>query len=54
MDWYINVLRNYVGFGGRARRKEFWMFILVNIIFAFVLAFWIRCLAGSVPEEKGY
>lgn len=37
MDWYINVLRNYVGFGGRARRKEFWMFILVNIIFAFVL-----------------
>ncbi|WP_162521709.1 DUF805 domain-containing protein, partial [Escherichia coli] len=25
--------KNYVGFRGRARRKEYWMFILVNIIF---------------------
>ncbi len=28
--------KNYLGFGG-ARRKEYWMFILVNIIFTFVL-----------------
>jgi uncharacterized protein (UPF0276 family) len=21
MDWYLKVLRNYIGFGGRARRK---------------------------------
>ncbi|SUX69205.1 Inner membrane protein yhaH [Citrobacter freundii] len=33
MDWYLNVLKNYFGFGGRARRKEYWMFVLVNIIF---------------------
>ncbi|MGQ7156725.1 DUF805 domain-containing protein, partial [Escherichia coli] len=26
----------FVGFRGRARRKEYWMFILVNIIFTFV------------------
>lgn len=32
MDWYLKVLKNYVGFRGRARRKEYWMFILVNII----------------------
>ncbi|TKU52486.1 DUF805 domain-containing protein, partial [Citrobacter sp. wls712] len=25
MDWYLNVLKNYFGFGGRARRKEYWM-----------------------------
>ncbi|WP_433914784.1 DUF805 domain-containing protein [Escherichia coli] len=31
MDWYLKVLKNYVGFRGRARRKEYWMFILVNI-----------------------
>ena len=37
MDWYLKVLRNYVGFSGRARRKEYWMFILVNFIFALVL-----------------
>ncbi|EIY8630894.1 DUF805 domain-containing protein, partial [Escherichia coli] len=28
MDWYLKVLKNYVGFRGRARRKEYWMFIL--------------------------
>ncbi|EJH0985034.1 DUF805 domain-containing protein, partial [Escherichia coli] len=27
MDWYLKVLKNYVGFWGRARRKEYWMFI---------------------------
>ncbi len=37
MDWYLKVLRNYIGFGGRARRKEYWMFVLVNVIFTLVL-----------------
>ncbi|HAF51445.1 MAG TPA: DUF805 domain-containing protein, partial [Leclercia adecarboxylata] len=37
MDWYLKVLRNYVGFKGRARRKEFWMFTLVNFILICVL-----------------
>jgi uncharacterized membrane protein YhaH (DUF805 family) len=26
------VLQNYVGFSGRARRKEFWMFTLINTL----------------------
>ena len=38
MDWYLKVLKNYIGFGGRARRKEYWMFILVNIILTGVLS----------------
>lgn len=25
MDWYLKVLKNYVGFRGRARRKEYWI-----------------------------
>lgn len=52
MDWYLNVLKNYFGFGGRARRKEYWMFVLVNIIFTFVLGILDRMLgwerAGGV------
>ncbi|EET4563389.1 DUF805 domain-containing protein, partial [Escherichia coli] len=24
MQWYLSVLKNYVGFSGRARRKEYW------------------------------
>ena len=32
MEWYLKVLKNYVGFNGRARRKEYWMFTLFNLI----------------------
>lgn len=37
MEWYLKVLKNYAGFGGRARRKEFWMFFLVNMGIGIVL-----------------
>ena len=37
MDWYFKVLSNYVLFRGRAHRREFWTFMLVNIILAGVL-----------------
>jgi len=36
MEWYLKVVRdNYANFSGRARRKEYWMFLLFNMIFAF-------------------
>jgi len=31
IDWFIKCLKQYVTFDGRARRKEFWFFILVYI-----------------------
>ena len=32
MDWYRDILlRHYADFDGRARRKEYWMFVLVNV-----------------------
>ncbi len=34
MNWYLKVLKQYADFSGRARRKEYWMFVLFNIIFA--------------------
>jgi uncharacterized membrane protein YhaH (DUF805 family) len=37
MSWYLAVLKNYVGFSGRARRTEYWMFTLVNLIVALIL-----------------
>lgn len=40
MNWYSKVIRNYAVFTGRARRKEYWMFVLFNYIFtiaAFIL-----------------
>lgn len=39
MEWYLKVLKNYTGFQGRARRKEYWMFTLFNLIFAFAIGF---------------
>ncbi len=34
MKYYLQVLRNYFEFSGRARRKEYWMYTLFNFIFA--------------------
>lgn len=38
MEWYLNVLKNYANFNGRARRKEYWMFVLFNIIISVILS----------------
>ena len=49
MDWYIKVVRdNYANFEGRARRKEYWMFVLINTIISFVLRFVDGIISG--PE----
>ena len=37
MNWYIKVISNYTAFEGRARRKEFWMFFLINLIISAIL-----------------
>jgi uncharacterized membrane protein YhaH (DUF805 family) len=37
MNWYLGVLKNYAGFSGRARRKEYWMYALFNTIILVVL-----------------
>ena len=39
MEWYLQALKKYTVFDGRARRKEFWMFVLFNIIISFALGF---------------
>lgn len=38
MDWYIKVLKKYAVFSGRARRKEYWFFVLFSIIISVVLS----------------
>jgi uncharacterized membrane protein YhaH (DUF805 family) len=37
VNWYLAVLKNYAGFSGRARRAEYWMFFLINLIIVVVL-----------------
>ena len=37
MSWYLEVLKKYAVFGGRARRREYWFFVLFNTIITLVL-----------------
>ena len=40
VDWTVKVLKNYVNFEGRARRKEYWFYtlaIFITIIIAMIL-----------------
>ncbi|HEY3590390.1 MAG TPA: DUF805 domain-containing protein [Buttiauxella sp.] len=53
MDWYFKVLKNYVGFSGRARRKEFWMFILVNLVLTGVLTILDKMLGLRIAKDEG-
>ena len=53
MNWYLKVLKNYTGFEGRARRKEYWMFFLINIIISIVLVI-IDSKTGLLNQEVGY
>ena len=48
MKWYLKVLKQYTDFNGRARRKEYWMFVLFNLIFSMVWGF--ICGFAGFPE----
>jgi uncharacterized membrane protein YhaH (DUF805 family) len=37
MNWYLTVLKKYAVFDGRARRKEYWFFQLINTLILIVL-----------------
>ncbi len=54
MNWYLKVLKQYFDFGGRARRKEFWMFVLFNMIFAVALSYIDRLLGLTFVEGIPY
>ncbi|MBX3177617.1 MAG: DUF805 domain-containing protein [Candidatus Hydrogenedentes bacterium] len=38
MNWYLDGLKNYTGFSGRAHRTEFWMYVLFTVIVVVVLS----------------
>ena len=49
MSWYLNVLKNYAGFSGRARRQEYWMFALFTAIVAVVLVVLGLAIDSQIP-----
>jgi uncharacterized membrane protein YhaH (DUF805 family) len=49
MHWYLEVLRKYAVFDGRARRQEYWMFVLISTLLP-ILA---MILAGALGMQMG-
>lgn len=47
MQWMLLPFRRYAEFSGRSRRKEFWMFALLNVLFS-ILIFSVLT-AGGLP-----
>lgn len=53
MIWWLIAMKKYVDFSGRARRTEYWMFALFNMIFA-VVALVLDSILGTVSEGSVY
>jgi uncharacterized membrane protein YhaH (DUF805 family) len=52
VDWYLLVLKKYLVFEGRARRKEYWYFVLFNILAGITLGI-IDNVTGTLNPETG-
>lgn len=61
MNWYFKCFRQYVDFNSRARRKEYWMFVLINFIISVIITLidvfcgtliiaWIYSLVVLIPS----
>lgn len=54
MKWYLKCIKNYTNFSGRARRKEYWLFLLFNIIIIFILSFISELMIDQFNFEGAY
>ncbi len=52
MNWYLEALKKYAVFSGRARRKEYWYFFLFNLLISIVLVV-IDGMTGTLDAEAG-
>ena len=52
MNWYLEVIKKYTQFSGRARRKEYWYFALFNMIVSVVLSI-IDTVTGTLDPDLG-
>jgi uncharacterized membrane protein YhaH (DUF805 family) len=56
MKWYVDVLKKYAVFEGRASRMEYWMFVLFNVLITIILEYIDRMITGhgALPLEGLY
>ena len=51
-DWYMQALKKYAVFSGRARRKEYWFFVLWYVIISIGLAI-LDNIIGTYSAKTG-
>lgn len=51
MNYFLDALKNYVNFTGRATRQQYWMYILFYIVFYFI-AVMLDINLGQFDEEE--
>lgn len=52
MNWFLQALSQYATFSGRARRKEYWFFMLFYVLFYLVAAF-LDDMASAGAKDDG-
>jgi uncharacterized membrane protein YhaH (DUF805 family) len=50
VNWYVGVLKQYANFTGRARRKEYWYFVLGTVVIYLVLGI-LDNITGTVTRS---
>ncbi|WP_327728306.1 DUF805 domain-containing protein [Streptomyces sp. NBC_00487] len=50
MNWFVEVLKKYAVFSGRARRQEYWMFTLIASLIYLALIVLGLVMDTEVPE----
>jgi len=53
MNYYLGAFKKYATFSGRARRAEYWYFVLFNMIFA-IIAMVLDNVLGISSRATGY
>ena len=52
MDWFVEVMRKYAVFKGRARRQEYWWYLLIYLLISVVLGM-LDGISGQYDAEAG-
>jgi uncharacterized membrane protein YhaH (DUF805 family) len=52
VNWYLEVLTKYADFSGRARRQEYWMFCLINVIVSLAIGFAAGLVGGMLGVSQ--
>jgi len=53
MKWFLKVMKQYADFNGRARRKEYWMFVLFYMIILIIASILDNTLGLVVAGSTG-